>query len=215
MWTRTGKRHAPTRRSEASRSPSPSRGVKRCPKCKQVIVVAAIKAFKDRKGTSARKITKFVAQEYKVKPAQVKKMIKKQVARKQLITRTTRTCGTTGLLFIAPKQKKIVKTAPKKKTVVKTAPKKKTAIKTTKMTTRNACGKRVTICAKPVVAKKRIVKKKAIAKKRVCAKPVCAKRMVTRKIVRKAVKIAMKAKVAKVSTKPRTYKLRSKCNTRK
>lgn len=61
--------------------------------------------LRNRNGTSARKITKFVAQEYNVAPSQVRRVIKRQIANGRLMQ--TRSMGG-GMLVLQAKQKKVV-----------------------------------------------------------------------------------------------------------
>ena len=96
MRTRCGTRVGPPRRAP-SRSPSPNKpaaaapaavpvvkrrkAAKKCPKCHKKMVFTAIMQLRDRNGASARKITKFAVQEYKMEPAQAKKVIRKQLSK--------------------------------------------------------------------------------------------------------------------------------------
>merc|ERR1712096_334323 len=134
----------------------------KCPKCNRKKIVTAVKLLKERRGASTRQVTKFVAKEFNVKPVQVIKAIKKEVARKRLIQ--TRSTGSTGLLFLAPVL--VTVSAPKKKSVTivvkKKAPAKKIAKRIQKKRVVKKSAKRVV--AKRIVKKARNFRAKAVVK---------------------------------------------------
>merc|ERR1712241_1597366 len=90
-----------------------------------VMVLAAVKALKDKKGSSLPAIKKYIAANYKVDVAKIspfiRKAIKKLVADKKLIQ--------TKASFKAAKEEKPKKTAAKKAKTAKKAPAKKPAKK--------------------------------------------------------------------------------------
>jgi len=94
---------------EPEPAPAPVKKRKRCPKCNKKMVFTAIMQLRDRNGISARKITKFVAREFNVTPKQVRRVIKKQIAKGRLSVQT-RSMG--GGLLVLEERKVVVK--PKK-----------------------------------------------------------------------------------------------------
>merc|ERR1712227_1051970 len=112
MRTRSNRRLSPAKMRATS--PAKSASPKRSPKCSKM-VTRAMKTMKDRKGTPASKVAKVVAKTCNVKPAVVKRTIKKQVAKGRLIQ--TRSGGGDGLLLmICPPRKRPTKKKPVKKT---------------------------------------------------------------------------------------------------
>jgi len=69
------------------------------------MVFTAIETLKDRKGTSARQVTKFVTRKYNLRSSDVKKTIKKEVTKGRVIH--TRSRGSDGLLSLSAPSKSV------------------------------------------------------------------------------------------------------------
>lgn len=153
------------------------------------MVVAAVKELKERKGSSAAAIKKYIHAHYKVDDKiniHIKKAFTKCVEQKKLIQ--VKGKGASGSFKLAPEEKqpkkKVVKkekakkaTTPKKPKAKKTkSPKKAAAVKPKKATTpKKKAAVKKPAAAKKTPAKKPATKKPAAAKKATPKKPAAKK----------------------------------------
>ena len=137
------------------------------------MVKAAIKALKERNGSSLPAIKKYIAAEYKVDTVKlapfIKKAIKSMVEKKALVQ--TKGKGASGSFKLAAAEKKEKKVAPKKKA----APKKEKKAKTPKKKAAPKKEKKAKTpkkkAAKPKAEKKAMAAKPKAEKKPKAAKP--------------------------------------------
>lgn len=176
---------APVAASPAKKAKKASSGVKK-PKSKPThppvkqLVVGAIKALKERKGSSLLAIKKYMAANNKVDVEKlapfIKRFLKKAVANGKLVQ--TKGKGASGSFKLPAKEKVEKKAKPVKKTVKKATKKpKKSVVKKAKATTAKAAKKTGT--AKP---KQKATKPKAASvKKPKTPKPKKVKKTVVKK----------------------------------
>jgi len=151
-----------------------------------VMIVAAIGAMKDRKGSSRQAIEKYICANYKVGPkyaSHFKMALKRGVENKSLVQ--TKGVGASGSFKLAKAEP--VKKAVVKKPAVKKAPAKKSVAK--KPAAKKAPAKK-TVAAKKAPAKKAPAKKAAPAKKVPAKKAASPKKKAP---VKKAGKVAKKS----------------------
>lgn len=151
------------------------------------MIVAAISALKDRKGSSRQAIIKYINANYKVSESSavhIKTALRRGVVSSDLIQ--AKGTGASGSFKVAPKKvaapkpKKTTTTKPKstaagkKKTASKSTPKKKSATKTKKPTPKKSATKKP--AAKKTAAKKPAAKKPAAKKTKTPTKKKTAKK---------------------------------------